>query len=70
MPSFHFNNLAVLKQPRIRSSTNDEHISFENSTEVSRSIRTLSKTRRASLIGIPPTFINTSNQDLQRNLHI
>ncbi len=43
---------------------------FENSTELSRPIRASLKNRRATLVGIPPTLINTSNQDLQTNLHV
>jgi hypothetical protein len=70
MPSFPCNDIVVLKRQRIRSSTNDGQIIIENSTELSRPIRILPKTRRATLIGIPPTLINTSTQDLQKNLHI
>src|SRR5437879_4867596 len=70
MPSFPCNDIVVLKRQRICSSTNDEHIIFENSSELSRPIRTLSKNRRATLVGIPPTLINASNQNLQQTVHI
>jgi len=70
MPSHHCNDLVVLKRQRFRSSINEGHIIFENSTELSKPIRTSSKNRRATLVGIPPTLINTSNQDLQTNLHV
>jgi hypothetical protein len=70
MPSFHCNDLVVLKRHRVRSSTNDGHTSDDKSTEQSTSIRTLSKNRRATLVGIPPSLTNTSNQDLQTNLHV
>jgi hypothetical protein len=70
MPSHHCNDLVVLKRQRFLSSTNDGHIIFENSTELSRPIRPSSKNRRATLVGIPPSLINTSTQDLQTNLHI
>jgi hypothetical protein len=68
MPSF--NDFVVLKRHRIQSSTNDATITIETSTEQSKPIRNLSKNRRATLIGIPPTLINTSTQDLQNNLHV
>jgi hypothetical protein len=71
MPSLHRNDLVVLKRHRIRASTNDATTIFENSTEQqSRPIRAVSKNRRATLVGIPPTVINISNQDLQNNLHV
>jgi len=70
MPSFKCNDLVVLKRHRVRSSTNDGHTSDDKSTEQSTSIRTLSKNRRATLVGIPPSLTNTSNQDLQTNLHV
>lgn len=72
MPSVHCTDLVVLKRQSVRSSTNEEHITFENTTtEISGPIRTSSlKTRRATLVGIPPTLINTSIQDLQQNLRV
>jgi hypothetical protein len=70
MPTFQRNDLVVLKRQRLRSSISDGHIIFENSTESSRPIRTGSKTRRATLVGIPSTLINASTQDLQRNFPI
>jgi hypothetical protein len=70
MPSLHSNDLIVLKRHRVRTSTNDGATIVENSTEQSRPIRAVSKNRRATLVGIPPTVINISNQDLQNNLHV
>ena len=66
----HGNGLVVLKRNRIRSSTNDAQVIFENSTEQSIPIKALTKNRRATLVGIPSTLINTSTEDLQNNLRV
>ncbi|UJR08426.1 hypothetical protein I4U23_012696 [Adineta vaga] len=60
----------VLKRHRIRSSTNDGHIIYENTLEQSSPARTLSKNRRATLIGIPPTLINASKENLQKKFTV
>jgi hypothetical protein len=72
MPSVHCTDLVVLKRHRIRSSNNEDHVIFENTTsEVSRPVRTsYLKNRRATLVGIPPSLINISTQDLQQNLNV
>ena len=66
MPAIHYNDRVVLKRHRPRSSISDGHVVFDSST--TRTISIAPKTRRATLIGIPPTLIGTSNQDLQKNL--
>ena len=68
----HCTDLVVLKRHRVRSSANEEHVIFENTTttatDTSRAIRTsYLKNRRATLVGIPPTLINASTEDLPRN---
>ncbi|CAF1192625.1 unnamed protein product [Adineta steineri] len=70
MPSFHCDNLVVLKRHRIHSSQNDEHNIREKSTEQSSPARTLSRNRRGTLIGLPPTIINSSRENLKINLNV
>lgn len=71
MPSIHCNDSVVLKRQRVRSSLHEDgHIIFENSTIIPRPIKRISKNRRATLVGIPPTLINISDQDLHTNQHI
>jgi hypothetical protein len=43
---------------------------LENSNELSRPTTASLKNRRATLVGIPPSLINTSIRDLQTNLHV
>ncbi|CAF0915582.1 unnamed protein product [Rotaria sordida] len=70
MPSFHRKDFVVSKRHRVRSLTNNEQIIITNSPELSIPKRTSSKHRRTTLIALPPTLINTSNQDLHNNLGI
>ena len=71
MLSIHSTDSVVLKRHSTRSTTADRAVVFEDSAiDLSRPIRTASKNRRATLIGIPPTLINTSSEDLQHNQHV
>lgn len=71
MLSVHSNESIVLKRHSTRSSNTDREVIFEDSTiDPPQPIRTASKNRRATLIGIPPTLINTSSEDLQHNRHV
>ncbi|CAF2531676.1 unnamed protein product [Rotaria sp. Silwood2] len=70
MPSFHCNDLVVLRRRRVRSSANDERIIIDKSTEHSIPTETLSKNRRITLIDLPPTLINISTQDLHKNVRV
>lgn len=71
MLSIHTNDSVVLKRHSTRSSNTDREVIFDDSTlDLTRPHRTGSKNRRATLIGIPPTLINTSNEDLQHNRHV
>ncbi|CAF1376086.1 unnamed protein product [Rotaria magnacalcarata] len=69
MPYFNCNDIPILKQHRIRAATNNEHNMLENLAEHSTKINILSKARRSTLIGLPPTLINTS-KDLQQNIRV
>ena len=70
MPYFHCNDLVVLKRHRVRSSTTDAPTIYENSFQQASPTRTGSKTRRATLVGIPPTLINASKENLQKSLTV
>lgn len=70
MPSLHCNDLVLLRHNRVRSSTNDERIVCEHSTEQSRLTKLVSKNRRTTLIGLPSSLINTSNEDLQNSTRV
>ena len=63
MPLHNHSSSVVLKRQRIRSSTVDIDILFENCTDTS-------KTRRATLIGIPSKVINLSKQTKRTNLSV
>jgi hypothetical protein len=54
----------MFKRHRRRTLIHDEHTMNDNLIEPMKLIRTSSKSRRATLISIPPTLINVSDQDI------
>ncbi|CAF3783442.1 unnamed protein product [Rotaria sp. Silwood1] len=70
MPSFHCKDLVALRRHRVQSSANVVPTIFDNTTEHSTPKIKLSKNRRTTLIGLPSTLINISDQDLHKSQRV